>query len=558
MKKLLLLVCCWMIVTVAGAAELPDNIYFKAMKKEMARSLKKLHRPGSPKPFYIAYKLENLQLYPLAEASLGAAYPSRERDEVLSAYVWVDVGTAQHDSMGYAHEAYYAPHAYRARRMIEIPKGYEAIRQNLWQLTDQAYVFASEVYQQKQAYLRTKAADPQKQAPDFVPHKQSSYVEKITPKPAYDQAMLVNWVREFSSRGKKYPYLEQFQVSIAPVEQTVYYLNSLGGFYQVAYRAIQVQWKAKLRNKDGFKQTRTKTHWLPWTPNLAEPENELLSNQTDAFLDDLETLYHAQPGQNYLGPVLLTPQAAGHFLDTVFVQNIQNLKALLPENVQTKEIGGTFSTKLGQRVISNVVDLYDRPDWQDYEGVPLGGFMPVDDEGVAAEPLQLTQQGKLVALPRTSRPLEKGDRSNGHARLTFTSFPRERITNLFVEAQEPKTWEKLEEMLVQKCRELNLEYGYVLYDFPTGNDKPVAWAKRIYVDGSSETVYGLEVSDLTARALRDIRAAGDTLFITPASPGVFKESLPAQSIIAPALLLEELELNHDHKKADKAPFVKKP
>ncbi|MBP5403499.1 MAG: hypothetical protein J6Y17_00225 [Elusimicrobiaceae bacterium] len=557
MKKILYVAVLLGLFNTAGATKLPENMYFKAMKQEMDRSLKKLRHPGSPKPFYIAYKLENLHLYPTVAALLGASYPSRKRDDVLSAYAWVDVGNAHQDSMGYVHDAYYAQHAYRARRMVEIPKGYEAIRQNLWQLTDQAYVFATEVFEQKQAYLRTKAADSKTQLPDFVPQKQSSYIQEIQPAPVMDEKQLTQWVEKFSARGKQYPFLEQFYLSITPVQREVYYLNSLGGFYQVAFLSMHVQWKAKLRNKDGFKQTRTKTFWLPLGEDTEKWE-EFLSDRTQEFLDDLQTIYDAIPGQNYLGPVLLASQAAGPFLESVFVKNIQNLKKLLPEDAETLEKSGSFNDKLNQRVISNVIDLYDRPDWDMYDGWPLGGFMPVDDEGVAAQTLQLTQNGKLVDLPRSSRPLEKGAHSNGHARLTPTSLPRERLTNLFVEARAPKTWEELQEELIQKCKELGLEYGYILYDFPTGDDKTLAWVQRLYVDGKTEPVYGLQVNDLTPRALRDIRAAGDKAFVMHTAPGLFKEVLPTQSIISPALLLEELELSPDNKKADQKPFVPKP
>ena len=545
-------------VSPAQMAELPNNVYFKAMRKEMDRSLQKLHQPGSPKPFYIAYKLENLQLYPTVEASLGALLASQQRDSILSAYVWVDVGTAKQNNMGYVHNSYYAQHAYRPRRAIEVPKSYEGIRQHLWQLTDQAYVFASEVYEQKQAYLRTKATDQKTDLPDFVPHAQSSYVEEMQTLPKFSEKMLTNWVREFSARGQKYPFLEQFYVALTPLVQEVYYLNSLGGFYQVSFPSVHVQWKAKLRNKAGFKQTRMQEFWMAWAENSGQEEYDFLSAKADEFLADLETSYEAVEPQNYLGPVLLAPQAAGPFLKEVFVKNIQNLKALLPEKAETMEKAGTLAEKLNQRVISPILDLYDQPEWDYYEGWPLGGFMPVDDEGVAAEPLQLTDHGKLVALPRTSRPLEKGADSNGHARLTPYSFPRERLTNLFAQAQDPKTWEELQAELIQKCKELELDYGYILYDFPTGDDRTIAFAQRLYVDGTTEPVYGLQVNDLTARALRDIRAAGDSPFVTQTTTGLFREVLPSQSVISPALLLEELDLGPDNKKADKAPFVKKP
>ena len=282
-----------------------------------------------------------------------------------------------------------------------------------------------------------------------------------------------------------------------------------------------------------------------------------LQQKNAEFLQAVDDIYHARKASTYLGPVLLAPGAAGQFLQETLVRNLQHITPLLSARTETDESAGKLRGKLGLRVFSNAANVYDRPSVREFNGTPLGGFMPVDDEGILAEDLTLITGGKLRALPRSSRPNEKGAKSNGHARLTPATLPRERLTNVFVEAKNPLSQAALEQQLRDKCRELELEYCYILPIYPT-NGAALTAAQRLYTkDGRKETVYGLKLSDVTPRSLRDIVAVGDTPEVTSVAAGR-NVYLPAQSVVTPALLLEELELVPDDAKPDKAPFVKKP
>ena len=556
MKKFLLSLLLCVVCGVVSAEKLPDNMYFNAMKDELARTLKSLHRPGIPRPFYGAYKVEHLQEVS-AVASLGALYSAPQTDGQVNVFAVLDIGTRQNDSLGYANESYYYDYAYVPRSGRLVGKNYHALRQALWEVTDQAYVFAAETYQQKQAYKRQK--NMLQNGPDFVPGKQGSYVEEIPAFKAYELPALQTLAVALSAKGKAYPYLEEFEVEISPVQKNTYYLNSLGGFYQRSRAAVYVGWKAQLRNQDGYKKSVSKRMWL--TQLNVQTQEELIQ-KTDEFLQDLDNIYHAKKAGTYVGPVLLTPAAAGGFIKTVLVKNLQNSNPLLSRKTETDPSAGKLRDKLNLRVMSNVVDVTDEPFKKEFNGKPLGGFMPVDDEGVSAQTLQLVSGGKLRALPRSGRPVAKGDKSNGHARMTDMSLPREKVTNVFVTAKNPVAAEGLEKQLLEKCRALELEYCYILPVFPSmkKNQTDVLAAERIYTaDGRKETVYGLKISDLTPRSLRDIVAAGDDPEITYIQPLAYGgDFVPEQSVVTPSLLLEELELVPDDKKADKSPFVKKP
>ncbi len=329
MKKLVLgLLFLGLLGAEVTAEKLPDNFYFNAMQDELARTLKKLHRPGVPRPFYAAYKVEQLQKVS-AVASLGAPYPAEQSDGQVNVFAVLDIGTREHDSLGYANESYYYDYAYAPRRAWAVGKNYHGLRQALWNVTDEAYVFAAETYQQKQAYKRQKNM-PQI-GPDFVPGAQGSYVEEI---PTFSPGNIKEfqaWAAELSAKGRAYAYLEEFEVEIAPVQKDTYYLNSLGGFYQRSRAAVYVGWSAKLRNKDGYKKTLSKRVWLT---QINDQTQAGLTAQTDEFLADVQALYQAKKAGTYVGPVLLTPSAAGGFIRAVLVRNLQHIHRLLSRKVE--------------------------------------------------------------------------------------------------------------------------------------------------------------------------------------------------------------------------------
>ena len=299
MKKSLFILISLLVVPGVFAEKLPDNMYFKAMKDEMSRTLKELKRPGVPRPFYVAYKLEHIISAPAADASLGSLYPTRTSYDTLNAYVVLDIGTPQSDSLGYAHDSYRMRYGYMPSTVEDLAKSYYGIRQALWDTTDGAYTYVSELYQQKQAYKRLKNI-PQPGS-DFVFAKQARYVEEIPAFTAPDEKQLQAWAQELSALGKDKKQVEDFAVWLAPKQKNTYYLNSLGGFFQTSRMVIAVEWFAKIRTKDGYKKTLSRRAWLE---NINDMSLQTLRQQTENILQELDQLYKAKKAERYIGPVL--------------------------------------------------------------------------------------------------------------------------------------------------------------------------------------------------------------------------------------------------------------
>ncbi len=545
MRNLYALVCCFLSVCALGA-QLPDNVYFRAMQDEMQRTKKELRVKGSAKPFFTAYRLQRMTRQHFG-ASMGEAYPGRSEAVVspLSVTVYIYAGDARHNSSGFVDDYY--THAALSGSAAD---SYGALRQVLWRLTDVEYVKASNVADKKEAYKRRKNMPDD--LPDFSFAPRTGFAEDIPPFERQDGAVYTALAAELSAAGKTLPFLEKYDVWIHLGQTEEYFLDSEGDFSQTVHPDNWVRYEAKLRNRDGYVQTLRMERPLPVR---RQDDEAYLRAGAEEFLEKVRQSRQAVKAEPYIGPVLLTPRAAGEFFNQLFVKNVRYGKPLLSAISETDVTAGKFKDKTGMRVMSPLFDVFDRPLAREYAGMPLAGFMPVDQEGVAAEELQLVENGKLKALP-SSRSLMSGQKqSNGHARMA-RGYPRATLTNVFFEPKKPLSAREMEEKLLERCRELDLEYCYIFDSFPRGGNGEAVLAERIYTkDGRREPVYGLSLDGLGARSLRDIRAAGSDLKAVTVANG---QSSAAVSVVTPSVLVDEVELSPTQRKPDRKPFVSLP
>lgn len=548
MRKFLTLLCLcalW-VPAVAGkaASALPDNIYFRAMQDEMTRTLKKLRSKGSPNPYYLAYKLiKSTQIS--WRASLGESYASANLpDTQLGALVLLGVGSDKNDQFGFDNNRYY----YQPMQAQNVADSYDGIRRTLWQLTDAEYLISSDSYAKKQAYKRQKNLPDN--LPDVTPAPQGTDFEALSEFPSPNAEKWMSALKELSAKGKGIAWLENFALSFSLQQEDSFYLNSLGGAYQVPFTKATVMWYAQFRNQQGYIQ-RVSTNLT--LPNFLIPDEEVLAQKTDLFLKEIFLRYQAYKAEPYLGPILLRPAAAARFLKGNFVWQVQNVKPLLSDKYDNDASAGSFRNKKGLRVISNVVDMIEDPLARSYEGKPLV-YVPIDDEGVPSQKLALTARGQLRELPLSRRPVNKGQISNGHARLSAYTYPRESLTNVFVQPKETLALEALEQKFVTLCREWDLAYCYEVDSFENQDGTLTNRAWRVYAqDGRKEPVFGLELQSLSERSLRDIVAAGGNTEVTYEG-----DPLRRFTVITPSLLLQEAEGVPSDAKPDKPPFVTKP
>ena len=136
MKKILFILISLVNISALEAVALPDNVYFRAMKDEMDRTMKEYRIEKGPELFYMAY---NLKLYQRVKAGgLFGKRVSFNQSEELQVAAQSNVGSYKNDSLGFfSDDSMYG-------EVFPSPRNYEGIRQNLWRGSD------SEILKQQQ------------------------------------------------------------------------------------------------------------------------------------------------------------------------------------------------------------------------------------------------------------------------------------------------------------------------------------------------------------------------------------------------------------------------
>jgi len=558
MKKILLLLLGFSFLNLS-AGSLPDNVYFRAMSDEMQRTMKDLRVKGSAKPFFAGYKLVDEYRH-IVSASLGSKIPQREPHNSLSALVYVTAGDGQENSSGFtlASQSTYKGEEGVPAYSESVPQSYEGIRRELWKLTDDAYIFASTAYDQKKAYKKRKGLN--KELPDFSQARKASFLQEIPPFSALEEGMQER-VNALSAQGKRLPYLEKFTVGRSRLQQRNYFLDSKGNFAQYYTPQDYLYIEASLRLATGEPYSFLNSYILPQDPATHPAQMQQIVEKT---LAEIEKQYHAvREKKPYVGPVLFKKKAAASFFSFLFVPAASNTKPLLEGSDYNDTASGYFRDRKGMRVISPLFDVYDKPSLSQHQGKTLAGFMPVDDEGVKAEDLHLIQEGKLLAFPTIRSLVEGQKRSNGHARMSQVRLPRAGVSNLFFVPKETFSEKEMEEKLLQRCKEQELEYCYIVpSSFYYSTDEGVAFPKvveRIYTkDGRKEMVNGLKITGASSRTLRNILAAGDDTDVYNEYSKYYIFSTVSQAIVTPSVLVDEIELQSNMYIPDTPPVVPLP
>ena len=159
------------------------------------------------------------------------------------------------------------------------------------------------------------------------------------------------------------------------------------------------------------------------------------------------------------------------------------------------------------------------------------------------------------------------------------------LSNLFVSASETMPAGDMKKKLIELCQTRNKPYGILIrkVDFPSsaapdefrrimqasgGSSRPVSppiLAYRVYPDGHEELVRGLRFAGFNGKSLKDIIAVGDdNVTFEYMENGVPLAILGGGSytaevsVVAPSVLIDDLELRPVEEEMPKLPVVPAP
>jgi TldD protein len=565
----------------------------RAMHDEMERSRARLELPGVQKPFFIEYRLLDLDVREV-NASFGALLASTT-NRVRYMNVDVRVGNYHLDSSNFVSEdgfqGFLGPSG-----QVGIDRDYNSLRQDLWLATDQAFKSAVTEKSLKDAFLGSLTKPPE--IDDFSQELPVTAIEP-RPEPDWTSRRWEDEARTVSAVLRSFPEIYGTRVNYYLIYATSYLVTSEGTTLRTSRSLAAVEAALDTQADDGLPLHNFYSVYVARPADLPDPAT--ISKALAQAGTELMQLRAAPLMPDYTGPVLFAPQAAGSLIAQMLPPSLSGARpplSMLPAFDQIMErMGGRseWTGRVGTRVLPPSVTLVDDPKATEFRGQPLLGSYAVDDEGVTAQRVELVQNGVLKKLLMSRRPGPDFRNSNGHARSAVLSDTKPLSSNLFLQSADALGTADLRKKFLDACREDGHEWclevkrmdnpalsslnqqdfsdflGAMAGGIASGERMPLT-VYRVYVaDGREELLRGGRIEGLTVRVLRNILAIGDDAsvyaYMQNAGGGLAGTALGAfgsaqggipSAVIAPSLLLDEVELRGFHGEPRRTPIVPAP
>jgi len=576
------------------AVENDSDQTLHAMHDEMERSRTRLVLPDADKPFFIQYRLLDLDVRSVT-ASFGALISSSvSRTRFMS--VDVRVGDYHLDSSNFLSEDGFQGFL-GSTGEVGIDRDYNSLRQDLWLATDQAYKAAVTQMSLKQAFLRSLTKPPE--IDDF---SQSLPIIKIEPHAEPDWSSR-NWedeARAASVALKDYPQLYGTRVTYYFVYATTYLMTSEGTTMRTSTTLASIEAALDTEAEDGLSLHNFYSVYTAKPGELPDPAT-VSKALTQAATDLL--IFRASPlVSDYTGPVLFDAPAAASVLAQVLEPSLSGarppLSATQDYDSFMDRVGGRneWAGRIGTRVLPPSVTLTDDPTATEFQGTPLLGSYDIDDEGVKSQKVTIVENGMLKNLLMSRRPGPDFQISNGHARSSMLSDTLPLSSNLFFQSTDALSPADLRQKFIAACKDdgeqwcievkrmdnpalaalRQQDFGDFMSqiggDIESGARMPLALYKVYVSDGHEEPVRQGVIEGLTVRSLRNILGIGNDLTVYTymqqnSSAGLAGTALGSfgsaqggipSTVVAPSLLLDEIEIRGFHGEPRRLPLVSPP
>jgi predicted Zn-dependent protease len=506
----------------------------RAMYEELARSKSTLKMENVPAPYYIEYRLTDVDQY-VSSAAFGAPEGSA-RTHTRALRVVVRVGDYKQDS-------YFGP-GVGVFNLAPLDPDPIAMRKQLWLATDRAYKTASEALASKKALLSNFATE--QPFDDFAraPVLRSLGQTVTLDFNAREWDSLLERTSGLYRADPKMQYLAN-RLQFSAVNQ--YFINTEGTVTRQGYTVYTLNWDGITQAEDGMKLERTPFYSASSVKELPSPD-QLLAD-TRKMLQSLNDLRDApMVEEEYLGPVLFSPDASSDVFDSMVGRNVLGRRPKPGDSARTT---GEYASNYKSRVLPSFLTIADDPSMKTFDGKTLIGGYDIDAEGVRAEKISVIQDGVLVNYLLGREPIRDFPESNGHGRASPGEAPVPSIGNLIVQSKKSSTPEELKKKLLDLCRDEGKPYGYFA-DTLSGEDPRLLY--RVYVsDGHMELVRGASFKELDTRTLRNnLVAVGNDMAVSN------REGSVPTTVIAPSILFDELELKRTEEKNAKLPAYGPP
>jgi predicted Zn-dependent protease len=511
------------------------------MLTELDRSMSQLQLQGFAKPFFIQYRLEEVDDFE-TKAEFGASKGSEHKHQRV-VRATVRVGDYKTDSSGGRGDG--------SVELVALDNDPIALRTSLWAATDQAYKNALSAYAQKQAALKQVQTPPQ--ADDFSHEKpivsladpvtlhfdQNAWVDRV--------ARLSGLYRTDATVSATQHDVEYSSASFHARSTSTWLVTSEGTIVRKSSAECQEAFAVGTQAADGMRLDRS---FASAGPSLADLDSEEAVNKH--AIDEIASLADLRKAplveEEYHGPLLMSADAATDTLHSLLAVAVTATRPALGTEARTN---GPFASSYHARVLPDFMSVVDDPGLKTFNGKGLLGAYSVDDEGVPAQAVKLVEAGRLENYLVGREPVRDFPQSNGHGRAGVTGAARPMIGVLKITAENGLSDAELNQKLLEIARDRGLLSIYFVQTL--GGPRAPRLLYRVTPDGKRELMRGAVLADIDDRALRSsIEAAGKDLWV------VNSFGDPPVTVMAPALLFDDATVRRANEKNEKLPFYPPP
>ena len=561
-------------LTAAFSAEAPaPDPLLRAMHDEIERS-RKLSVPNLEKPYFIEYVVDQAENTSIS-ASLGGLIAERH-DHLRIPEIHVRVGDYKFDNTNFVGSGMGGTRYDLGAWPLD--DSYTILRRYFWLATDSAYKAAVESISRKRAAMRDLAqSTPVDDFGHAEPVVQTRELHLTVP----DADVWRTRARSLSGIFAEFPAIVDSRVDLDSGTGGYYVVNSEGTEVREPENVSYLRARALIQAPDGV-MLRDAVSFHAFNP-AALPSDAELGRAIRAMAENLVALARAPKGEDYNGPVLFEGLAAPQIFAQLLGRNLWVPRK--PQGSRGGFNGSELEGRIGARILPEFFDVVDDPTQKEWRGRPLFGSYEADREGVRGQPVNVVEKGVLKSYLLTRQPIRGYSQSNGHARLPGPfGADMATMSNLFVSASETVPAGELKKKLLDLVQARNLPYAIIVrrLDFPstasveeirrilsssqTGHPvSPPVLAYKVFPDGHEELVRGLRFRGLTVRSLKDIAAAGDDSvvleYLENAAPLSFVGASGFStevSVVAPSILIDDVEMHPAEDEPPKLPVVPAP
>ncbi len=518
----------------AGLDAASDPV-LRALQAELARSKAQLKMDNVSAPFYIEYRVFDVEQFEASAAFGALREQNRTRLRLLRALVRLG---------DYKVDSYYSS-GQGVSDILPLDGDELALRHQIWLATDQAYKGAGEALPGKQSLL--KNLNVEQPVDDFA---KADAVQSIGPvaKMDVEPAKWITMLESATSVYKNDPQIETFGATLSFITLNEYFMNTEGTATRQGSTHYMMTLGASEQANDGMRLDRSPQYASNRIDEMPTPD----AFQSDALklVEQMKQLREAPVvEEDYRGPVLFSNDAAADMFFDLIAPNVLGRR---PGPGRPARTLGAFASSLKSRVLPEFLSVVDDPTMDNFGGKSLSGSYKVDDEGVQVAPVTVVSNGQLENFLIGRQPIRDFSTSNGHGRAAGSGSTAPAPGNLFIRASKTSTHEELKKQMLEKCRDRGLPYGYFVDTLGPRLTPRVlyrVWTK----DGHEEMVRGAIFNELDTRALRsDLSAAGNDPLVSN------RAAIPFSSIVSPSVLFDELEVKRADNAKDKLPDYPAP